>query len=50
MLKTWSVKGLKQHYLDSNQCMMDIFADMANKKIEVFMDDFSVLGKSFNNF
>ena len=32
------------------RCMMAIFSDMAEKTIEVFMDDFSVLGKSFDNF
>ena len=30
--------------------MMAIFSDMVKKKIEVSMDDFSVLGKSFDNF
>ena len=30
-------------------CMMAIFSDMVEKTIEVFMDDFSVLGKSFDN-
>ena len=29
--------------------MMAIFSDMVEKKIEVFMDDFSVLGNSFDN-
>ena len=29
--------------------MMPIFLDMVEKKIEVFMDDFLVLGKSFDN-
>ena len=29
--------------------MMAIFSDMVEKTIEVFMDDFSVLGKSFGN-
>ena len=29
--------------------MMAIFSDMVEKTIEVFMDDFSVLGKSFDN-
>ena len=33
-----------QHY------MMAIFSDMVERTIEVFMDDFSVLGKSFDNF
>ena len=31
------------------RCMMDIFADMVEKCIEVFMDDFSVFGASFEN-
>ena len=29
--------------------MMAIFSDMVEKTIEVFMDDFSVLGSSFDN-
>ena len=32
------------------RCMMAIFLDMVERKIEVFMDDFSVLGKSFDNY
>ena len=32
------------------RCMMAIFSYMAERTIEVFMDDFSVLGKSFHNF
>ena len=35
--------GTFQHY------MMVIFSDMVERTIEVFMDDFSVLGKSFDN-
>ena len=36
--------------LDTFQrCMMAIFSDMVEKTIEVFMDDFSVLGNSFDN-
>ena len=31
-------------------CMMAIFSDMVENTIEVFMDDFSVLGNSFDNF
>ena len=31
------------------RCMMAIFSDMVERTIEVFMDDFSVLGKSFDN-
>ena len=32
------------------RCIMTIFSDMVERTIEVFMDDFSVLGKSFDNF
>ena len=31
------------------RCMMAMFSDMVKRPIEVFMDDFSVLGKSFDN-
>ena len=31
------------------RCMMAIFSDMVEKTIEIFMDDFFVLGKSFDN-
>ncbi|GKB01335.1 reverse transcriptase domain-containing protein [Tanacetum coccineum] len=31
------------------RCMLAIFHDMAEKKMEVFMDDFSVFGNSFEN-
>ena len=31
------------------RCMMAIFSDMVEKAIEIFMDDFSVLGDSFDN-
>ena len=31
------------------RCMMAIFLDMVEKTIEVFMDDFSVLGSSFDS-
>ena len=30
-------------------CMMAIFSNMVEKTIEVFMDDFSMLGKSFDD-
>jgi len=30
------------------RCMISIFSDMIEKNIEVFMDDFSVFGKSFD--
>ena len=32
------------------RCMMAIFSDMVEKTIEIFMDDFSVMGNSFDNF
>ena len=32
------------------QCMMAIFSDMVEMTIEVFMDDFSVVGASFDDF
>ena len=32
------------------RCMMAIFSDMVVKTIEIFMDDFSVLGNSFDNY
>jgi len=31
------------------RCMMSIFSDMIEKIMEVFMDDFSIYGKSFDN-
>ena len=31
------------------RCMMSIFSDMVERTIEVFMDDFFMLGKSFDN-
>nr|GEX06116.1 reverse transcriptase domain-containing protein [Tanacetum cinerariifolium] len=32
------------------RCMLAIFHDMVEKTMEVFMDDFSVFGKSFENY
>ncbi|GJT71763.1 reverse transcriptase domain-containing protein [Tanacetum coccineum] len=32
------------------RCMLDIFHDIVEKTMEVFMDDFSVFGNSFENF
>ena len=31
------------------RCMMAIFSDMVEKTIEIFMDDFSIMGNSFEN-
>nr|GFC73183.1 reverse transcriptase domain-containing protein [Tanacetum cinerariifolium] len=39
------------HALDTfHRCMLAIFYDMVEKTMEVFMDDFSVFGNSFENF
>ena len=43
-IRLCNASGMFQH------CMMAIFSDMVERTIEVFMDDFSVLGKSFDNF
>ena len=32
------------------RCMMAIFSDMVERTIEIFMDDFSVMGNSFDNY
>ena len=32
------------------RCMMAIFSDMVEKSIEVFMDDFSVIGSTFDDY
>ncbi|GJW69877.1 reverse transcriptase domain-containing protein [Tanacetum coccineum] len=37
------------HRARSKRCMMAIFHDMIEKTMEVFMDDFSVFGNSFEN-
>ena len=36
--------------LGTFQCCMMVFYDMVEKTIEVFIDDISVLGNSFDNF
>jgi len=41
--------GLCNALATFQKCMMAIFADMVEKCIEVFMDDFSVFGASFGN-
>nr|GEW32853.1 reverse transcriptase domain-containing protein [Tanacetum cinerariifolium] len=45
--KTALIKVLKLHKQALAWCMMDIFHDMIEKTMEVFMDDFSVFGNSF---
>ena len=32
------------------RCMMSIFFDLAEEVMEIFMDDFTVYGSSFENF
>ena len=32
------------------RCVMAIFSDMVERTIEIFMDDFSVMGNSFDNY
>ena len=41
--------GLCNAPVTFHRCMMAIFSDMVEKIIEVFMDDFSLLGNSFDN-
>nr|GEY45605.1 reverse transcriptase domain-containing protein [Tanacetum cinerariifolium] len=40
----------KIHNVIKKRCMLAIFHDMVEKTMEVFMDDFSVFGNSFENF
>jgi len=40
--------GLCNALTTFQRCMLSIFFDMIEKNIEVFMDDFSVFGKSFD--
>ncbi|GJZ55870.1 hypothetical protein Tco_0611063 [Tanacetum coccineum] len=50
--QTATGKGISNPFMAvwDSQCMMAIFHDMIEKLIEVFMDDFSVFGNSFENF
>ena len=41
--------GLCNALASFQQCMMSIFSDMIKEIFEVFMDDFSVYGKTFDN-
>ena len=45
----WMPFGLSNAPGTFQRCMMAIFSDMVEKTIEIFMDDFSVLGNSFDN-
>ena len=42
--------GLCNAPVTFQHCMMAILSDMVEKTIEVFMDDYSVLGNSFDNY
>ena len=41
--------GLYNALASFQRCMMSIFSDMIEEIMEVFMDDFSVYGKTFNS-
>jgi hypothetical protein len=41
--------GLYNTPASFQRCMMSIFSDMIEEIMEVFMDDFSVYGKTFND-
>ena len=45
----WMPFGLCNAAGTFQHCMMAIFSNMVEKTIEVFMDDFSILGSSFDN-
>ena len=45
----WMPFGLCNAPGTFQRCMMAIFSDMVEKTIKIFMDDFSVLGNSFDN-
>ena len=45
----WMPFGLCNAPGTFQRCMMAIFSDMVEKTIEIFMDDFSVMGNSFDN-
>ncbi|GKC15177.1 reverse transcriptase domain-containing protein [Tanacetum coccineum] len=42
--------GLCNALATFQRCMLAIFHDMIEESVEVFMDDFSVFGSSFNNW
>ena len=42
--------GLCNASITFERCMMTIFSDMVERSIEIFMDGFSVVGASFNDF
>ena len=44
----WMSFGLCNAPASFQRCMMSIFSDMIEKIMEVFMDDFSVYGKTFD--
>jgi hypothetical protein len=42
--------GLCNAPINFQRCMMSIFSDMIKEIMKVFMDDFSVYGKTFDDF
>ncbi|GJV65638.1 reverse transcriptase domain-containing protein [Tanacetum coccineum] len=42
--------GLRNAPATFQRCMLDIFHDMIEESVEVFMDDFSVFGSSFDHY
>ena len=42
--------GLCNAPATSQTCMSAIFSDFCEKIVEVFMDDFSIYGKSFDDY
>ena len=41
--------GLCNALASFQRCMISIFLDLVEQRMEIFMDDFSVFGSSFNN-
>ena len=41
--------GLCNAHTTFQRCMMSIFSDLIEKVMEIFMDDFSIYGSSFDN-
>ena len=49
MLTVECLLGYVMHQLLFKRCMLSIFSDMIEEIMEVFMDDFSVYGKTFDS-
>ncbi|GJU54054.1 reverse transcriptase domain-containing protein [Tanacetum coccineum] len=48
--KTIEIPKICPSFSTFQRCMLAIFHDMIEESVEVFMDDFSVFGSSFNHF